>query len=436
MGLCSSENRIMGLCSSENRIMGLCSSENRIMGLCSSENRIMGLCSSENLRCHDCYGTNTKPTQKGEGNGGGGVHFQPLGFANGSNNSDGDEILKLFDILSSLKFAYLQFQKAHIPYEPKKIIVADELIVTQLEALWKIKRALKQNHFNAIESKSLQHDFLKEKVRYQEKLLEELKSKLEAQNIEARCLKQQLRDSDSRNEMLGEKVMKRGASSSSINGFEETFIATYKSIHDFAKPLIALMKASRWDLDVAAKSIAESAVFFKRSDKKYAFEAYIARRMFYEMSYEPWNIEDVKKFDDPIEFSLMNPNSEFGKFCQRKYLLVVHPVMEASFFGNLDHRTLVQCGKHPRTLFYQIFAKMAKWVWILGGIAASAKAEAFVVRNDSMFLDTFMESVKGDEEVLEGRCSYTVGFMVMPGFRLGKTLIKSRVYVSRSKLES
>lgn len=410
----------------------------------------MRFCSSEDPHCHrqDFYVTNAKPTLKAEDGGyltenmgcigAGGIRFPPVGFACSCSNCGGDEILKLFDILSALKFAYLQFQKAHIPYEPKKIIVADELIVTQLEALCKAKRAFKQNRFNAVECRSLQHDVLKEKVKYKESLLEELKSKLEVQNFEALCLQQRLQDLDLRNQILAGKIMKRRlgrkkADTSAINAFEEAFNATYKSIHDFAKPLIALMKASGWDLDVAANSIAEAVVYSKRSDKKYAFEAYIARRMFHEMSCKPCNIEDVERFDDPIDFLLMNPNSEFAKFCRSKYLLVVHPVMEASFFGNLDHRTLVQCGKHPRTLFYQIFAKLAKWVWIIQGIATSAnpKAQPFVVRRESKFSDTFMESVEGDGKVLEGRCTYSVGFMVMPGFRLGKTLIKSRVYLSK-----
>lgn len=373
----------------------------------------MGFCSSDNSEYHrpDFFITNVKPTLNDEQGGhlsenmefngvGGGIHFQPfgVGFSSSCSNFSGDEILKLFNLLSALKFAYLQFQKAHIPYEPKKISVADELIVTQLEALCKAKRAFKQNNFNAVESKRrLQYDALKERVKCKERLLQELKSKLEVQNLEALCLQQRLHDLDSRNEMLAGKK----ANSSSINAFEEAFNATYKSIHDFAKPLIALMKASGWDLDAAANSIGKAVVYTKRSDKKYAFEAYIARRMFHEMSYEQCSIEDVERFDDPIDFLLMYPKSEFAKFCRSKYLLIVHPLMEASFFGNLDHRTLVQCGKHPRTLFYHIFAKLAKWVWILQGVATSTNptAEPFVVRRESKFSDTFMESIKGDGDV-------------------------------------
>ncbi|KAJ6952903.1 hypothetical protein NC653_041906 [Populus alba x Populus x berolinensis] len=46
-------------------------------------------------------------------------------------------------------------------------------------------------------------------------------------------------------------------------------------------------------------------------------------------------------------------------------------MMEMCFFRNLDQRMFVLSGKHPRTPFYQIFARMAKWVWILQGIATS-----------------------------------------------------------------
>jgi hypothetical protein len=39
--------------------------------------------------------------------------------------------------------------------------------------------------------------------------------------------------------------------------------AASKSIHDFAKPLISFLKASGWDLDLAAKSIEDAVVYSK-----------------------------------------------------------------------------------------------------------------------------------------------------------------------------
>jgi hypothetical protein len=48
---------------------------------------------------------------------------------------------------------------------------------------------------------------------------------------------------------------------------------------------------------------------------------------------------------DPLDMLCQNPNSVFGKFCTSKYLVVVHPKLEASFFGNLDQRNYKKKGR-------------------------------------------------------------------------------------------
>ncbi|TKY47242.1 hypothetical protein E2542_SST29301 [Spatholobus suberectus] len=155
------------------------------------------------------------------------------------------------------------------------------------------------------------------------------------------------------------------------------------------------MKASGWDLDVAAKWIGNAAVYSKRCGKKHAFEAYIARRMFHGISLTSYDVVDIMKFDDPIDALMENPESDFSQFCRVKYLLVVHPTMEGSF-GNLDHRTLILSGKHPRAEFYQLFAKVAKWIWVLVGSSGSIDPHAtvFCVNRESIFSGLYMESIE------------------------------------------
>ncbi|KAL2495346.1 hypothetical protein Fot_39103 [Forsythia ovata] len=51
--------------------------------------------------------------------------------------------------------------------------------------------------------------------------------------------------------------------------FEDIFKSARKAIHDFVKPLIALMKVSDWDLDQVANAIEIPVVYAKRSHKKY-----------------------------------------------------------------------------------------------------------------------------------------------------------------------
>ncbi|EEF44032.1 protein GRAVITROPIC IN THE LIGHT 1 [Ricinus communis] len=347
----------------------------------------------------------------------------------------GDYVLQLFDAVSALKLAYIQLQEAHVPYNPDKIVAADENIVVQLEALCKIKRTYKEKRF--IDSKlGSCHSDLRTKIEVNERLLEKLKSQNRAKDAEIARLRQQLHDLDSGTAILVEKMRQKSLEIKNrrilnIAMFEDTFKMASKSIHDFAKPMISLMKASGWDLNLAANSIESGVVYFRRSDKKYAFEAYIARRMFHGIALKSYNVNGVMRYDDPINSLIEDSSSGFSSFCRKKYLFVVHPMMEMSFFGNLDQRLFVLSGKHPRTPFYQIFARMAKWVWVLQGIATSVdpNAEMYAVNRGSIFSDIYMEPIQADIPN-RGQSDSKVEFMVMPGFRFGDILMRCQVYLS------
>lgn len=372
------------------------------------------------------------------------IHPQPIEVKSKSNVCGEGEIVKLFDTVSALKFAYVALQEAHIPYNPDKIIDADQLVVAQLESLCKIKRSYKEKQFTSkAELDSSTCSDLQVEVELSERVLEDLRSQVKAKNSEILRLQEGLQDLELGNIGLAEKMRqisleKKIPTVSSIATLEDAFKATTKSIHDFAKPLISLMKASGWELDQAANSIEDSVVYSKRSHKKYAFEAYIARRMFCGIGFKSYNVDDIMRFDNPIDALTEYPNSDFAKFCSKKYLFVVHQLLEVSFFGNLDHRAFVLSGKHPRTPFYQIFAKMAKWVWVLLGIAASInpKAKLFTVKRGSKFSNVHMESVEEDMEgavEADEQAMHRVELMVMPGFKIGDKLLRSRVYLSKLK---
>lgn len=357
-----------------------------------------------------------------------------------SNVYGGDFILQLFESVSALKLAYIELQEAHVPYDPDKIVAADEHVVAQLEALCKIKRSYKEKQLIKAKRDSSYVDCVQAEIKVNEKLLEKLKTEKRAKDAEIDQLRQQLHDLDVGNAVLAEKARQKSLERKNVRVlniamFQDAFVSASKCVHDFAKPVISLMKASGWDLDLAANSVETGVVYSKRSHKKYAFEAYIARRMFHGMSLKSYSVDDVLRFDDPIDSLIENPNSGFAKFCRKKYLFVVHPVMEMSFFGNLDHRMFILSGKHPRTPFYQIFARMAKWVWFLQGTATSVdpKAKIFAVSRGCKFSDVYMESVEEEDTFIpDGRQSdIKVEFMVMPGFRIGDTLVKSRVYLQK-----
>uniref|UniRef100_A0A5B7B0F2 Uncharacterized protein n=1 Tax=Davidia involucrata TaxID=16924 RepID=A0A5B7B0F2_DAVIN len=366
------------------------------------------------------------------------VHPQPAEIQTKPIPCGNVEISKLFDTISALKLAYVRLQEAHIPYDPDKIKAANELVVSQLESLCKIKRACKEKQFKEANSISACSALLLAEIQVHESQLEKIKSQIKARDTGILSLQRELRDLDLKNRKLAEELRQSERENVILNvfSFEDIVKAASKAIHDFAKPLISLMKASGWDLDRAANSIEDSVVYTKRSHKKYAFEAYIARRMFYGIPLQSYNVDSVLRLDDPVDALIKDPDSSFAKFCRTKYLLIVHPTMEAAFFGNLDHRMFVSSGRHPRTPFYQAFVKMARWVWVLQGTAASIdpKADLFRVKRGSEFSDAYMECVEelnGEMAFFdEGRANLKVEFMVMPGFRIGEKLVKSRVYLS------
>lgn len=344
-----------------------------------------------------------------------------------------DEILKLFDIMSELKLAYVQLQEAHIPYDPEKIKAADELVFSNLDRLCKVRRAFKEKQFQKSNSLLACLTVLRAEIKVQERSLERLKSQAKKKDIEISYLKGEFHDLDGKNRMLVEEIKHRKREAIkrlNLSCVDNVVKEVAKGIHDFAKPLIALMKASGWDLDEAANSIQDSVVYTVRSHKKYAFEAYISRRMFYEFSLKSHNLDDVLRFNDPVDVLIEDPNGSFAKFCRTKYLLIVHPRIEASFFGNLDQRNFVSSGRHPITPFYQLFVKMARWVWLLQSIAASEpESEMFVVNRGTEYSDYYMDSIEQSLDEQNGK--YKVELMVMPGFKIGDKLFKSRVYLSK-----
>ncbi|CAI0549117.1 unnamed protein product [Linum tenue] len=345
------------------------------------------------------------------------------------------DLLTLFDSVSALKLAYIQLQEAHVPYNPDKIVAADEIVMSQLRTLCNIRRSVKEKQFEKSKLESSRLDSLRAEVEAKERVLEQLKAQTGARDAEIARLRKEFHDLATTNLQLAETIKarileKRSWKVIDAAMFEEIFRLACNSIHDFAKPMINLMKASGWDLDLAAYAVVNGATYSKRSHKKYAFEAYVSRRMFHGMSLKLCDVGDVMRYDDPIESLIENPNSGFANFCGKKYLFIVHPVMEICFFRNLDHRMLVISGKHPRTPLYQIFVRMAKWIWVLHGIATSIdpQAKVFAVSRGSEFSEVYMESVEENTEV---NCK--VEFMVMPGFRIGDNLVKSRVYLSKRR---
>ncbi|CAE6051121.1 unnamed protein product [Arabidopsis arenosa] len=392
-----------------------------------------------------------KETQLRESNNNQKVHPQPMEESINQNPEAMEALISnLFGNISSLKSAYIELQSAHTPYDPEKIQAADKVVISELKNLSELKHFYRENNPKPV-CVSPQDSRLAAEIQEQQSLLKtyevmvkKFQSEIQNKDSEITQMLQKIDEANQKRLKLEKNLKLRGMSTNEGSGGDgnlqfpdlttELFISTYeaaaKAVHDFSKPLINMMKAAGWDLDSAANSIEPDVVYAKRPHKKYAFESYICQRMF--SGFQQKNFSDM----DPLDALGTNPDSNFGIFCRSKYLILVHPKMEASFFGNLDQRDYVTGGGHPRTAFYQAFLKLAKSVWILHRLAYSfdPAAKIFQVKKGSEFSDSYMESVVKNIVVDEKEENPRVGLMVMPGFWIGGSVIQSRVYVSGVKV--
>lgn len=350
-------------------------------------------------------------------------------------------LLKLLDSISSLKLAYVQLQQAHIPYDPNEIKNSDKLITSQLESLSKLESLYNEKLINKPKirtSASL-------KIKEIEKLLVVLQSIVQDKESEIERLSLEIHKLGIGNSELTEKVEKQPSCERRLNLvnreltpnlFAEVVGFASRSLHDFTKPLISLMRVSGWNLDLAVECMYRKTVFHERSHKKYTFDAYLSRVMLSDVQegfFSMHHFDRVMGASDPFDVLITDPNSDFSIFCREKYLDAIPKEMEDSFFGNLDHRVFLISGGHPRTPFYECFVKMARWVWALKVMSLTfiPKAEMFFVREMDSFVNDFMESVVTEMTPKRGRMA-KVGFTVMPGFKIGENVIRCRVYLSKS----
>lgn len=398
------------------------------------------------------------------------VHPQPMEEALNQNPEAVEALISnIFTNISSLKSAYIQLQAAHTPYDPDKIQDADKHVITELKNLSELKHFYRENNPKPV-CVSPQDSRLAAEIQEQQSLLKtyevmvkKFQSEIQNKDSEIHQLQQQIEEANQKRAKLEKNMKLRGLSSkdSACSGDENGFFpadltpdlftsaveAAFKAIHDFSKPLINMMKAAGWDLDAAAQSIEPDVVYAKRAHKKFAFESHICQRMFSDFQQESYSIKsDNPTFTkesffhqylalremDPLDSLGQNPDSIFGKFCRSKYLVVVHPKMEASFFGNLDQRNHVMGGGHPRTPFYQAFLKLAKSIWLLHRLAYSFDpiVKVFQVKMGTEFSEVYMNSVVQNLVMDETDKKPTVGLMIMPGFYIGGSVIQSRVYLS------
>ncbi|KAK0604916.1 hypothetical protein LWI29_020805 [Acer saccharum] len=393
---------------------------------------------------------------------------------------------EVFDAFSAMKRAYVGLQEAHSPWDPERIRVADVAVVAELKRIGVLRERYRRKRVGGGGGGGGDGrrgggggGMVREVVAPYEAVVEELKREVKAREMEVVNLKEKLKSVTgvSSNGKKGRSLSRRKVSCSTqfthvaVAPAPELFEATMSQVRESSKSftslLLSLMRAARWDISAAVRSIEAATAsgnenftstttsIVSSHHAKYALESYISRKIFQGFDHETFYMDgslsllinpdqfrrdcftqfrDMKAMD-PVELLGILPTCTFGKFCSKKYLAIVHPKMEESLFGELEQRRQVLAGNHPRSQFYGEFLGLAKAIWLLHLLAFSLDPAPcqFEASRGAEFHPQYMESVV---KFSGGRppAGQIVGFPVSPGFKLGNGLdIKARVYlVSRT----
>ncbi|WOK93845.1 hypothetical protein Cni_G02546 [Canna indica] len=384
------------------------------------------------------------------------------------------EVLKsllanLFASISAVKAAYAQLQMAQSPYNPDSIQSSDLTIVSELMRVSQLKQAYLKSHSIPIPACD-SHLAVVAQIEEQRNLIKTYKittNKLEAdlklKDSEIFSLRAELLESEKNNQAL-EVKLHPGRSLPALDdlhpsGLNPTHFLSvlrfaFKSIRSFVKLMEKEMESAGWDLDASAGAIQPDVLHFNKPDHRtFAFQSYVCQKMFSDFHYKNYNLTALEErvawgwrefFDEFVQLRYveqiqkLSQHQTIRNFFKEKYLALVHPKMEASFFGSLDHRRAILSSDRgfPNSSFFSGFIEMARRVWLLHCLFFLFQLESddrsiFQARRASRFSEVYMESVVDDDDIPTTRLRpATVGFTVIPGFRVGSTLIQCKVYLS------
>ncbi|KAG8084826.1 hypothetical protein GUJ93_ZPchr0010g11051 [Zizania palustris] len=239
---------------------------------------------------------------------------------------------------------------------------------------------------------------------------------------------------------------------------------TVKSIRSFSKSMLDEMQRAGWDPAAAAAAVHPGIPLRHPSDAKYALQSFVALNMFtnfHRRDFGLCSLQDRSSYDDDWRcffeefaelmaapaFAFLDARSSrwsaLGEFLRDRYMSLVHEQMETAFFGRPEQRcTLTAGAAFPETSWFTEFAEMARRVWLLHCLffAFDGGASIFQARAGARFSEMYMESISdvdvdddgGGTVHLAPGDDRVVGFTVVPGFKVGRTVMQCRVYLSRS----
>ncbi|CAN6344907.1 unnamed protein product [Urochloa humidicola] len=384
-------------------------------------------------------------------------------------------VASLFAGASAVKAAYAQLQLAQHPYDAEAIQAADAGLVSELTKLSDLKRRYTKNptataRGAAALSLAAHADEQRHLLRTYEITARKLEAELRSRDAEASRARAALAD-ELRAARAGRRNTLAALDGLHLSGLNATHFLTalrhaVKSVTGFGRALLDGMRAAGWDAAAAAGAVHPGArLRDPAGDARFALESYVALKMFAGFHRKDFGMSalhgrcghDRRKFFEEFAAVKSAPAAEFlgeegdsstrwgalREFLRDRYLSVVHERMEAAFFGGrAEQRAAVRGGggAFPRTAWFAEFAEMARRVWLLHCLfwAFDGAASVFQARPGERFSEVFMESASDDVDGGVGTVSpaaggqLAVGFTVVPGFKVGRTVIQCRVYLSRS----
>ncbi|KAJ1262109.1 hypothetical protein BS78_09G082000 [Paspalum vaginatum] len=368
-------------------------------------------------------------------------------------------VASLFAGASAVKAAYAQLQLAQHPYDAAAIQAADAGLVAELTKLSDLKRRYARDPSAACAGRSsaglaAHAEEQRHLLRTYEITARKLEAELRARDAAAERARAALAD-----ELRGleERAARPGRTLAALDGlhlsgldathFLTALRHTVRSVRAFAGSMLDAMRGAGWDPAAAAAAVHPGAALLSPArDARFALESFVALKMFAGFHRRDFGLgclrargrgaRDRRRFFEDFAALLAGAGEGEGEggdalreFSRDRYRSVVHERMEAAFFG------VGGTQQAEAQAWVGEFAEMARRVWLLHCLfwAFDGAASVFQARPGERFSEVFMESVSdadsGDAAGPGHGRRVAVGFTVVPGFKVGRTVIQCRVYL-------
>ncbi|XP_047094786.1 protein GRAVITROPIC IN THE LIGHT 1-like [Lolium rigidum] len=372
-------------------------------------------------------------------------------------------VASLFAGVSAVKASYAQLQLAQHPYDADAIQQGDAALVAELGKLSEHKRRYVRDPAGAVRdaaagpAAAALADEQRHLIRTYEITARKLDAELRARDAAAERARCELAEELRAARALEERVRPgRNGSLPALDGlhlsglnpahFGTALRHAVKSVRSFARSMLDEMRLAGWDVAAAAAAVHPGVPLRRPGDAVFALESYVALKMFAGFHRRDFGLSclenrgsyDRRRFFEEFADLQSAPaaarRGALGGFLRDRYSSVVHERMEAASFGRQRGAALTE------TAWFGEFAEMARRVWLLHCLffAFDGGASIFQARPGERFSEVYMESVSdvdgeyGGGMTLAPAGNRVVGFTVVPGFRVGRSVMQCRVYLSRA----